>query len=192
MSLQLHAYMQQGALASPAMTTVMLQMARTFSRKRVDAFRYRIQQGSIADMSYRFVELRRDMKNGDITDTKKIREKAVTIDWDLHAWSSDAPSDRQYATVDVREGSPDLYFNGKRHMHESFCHAQIWNSYRTLRIMVNQLLLQNEMQSDGPDIDIRSSALSQVRKMSTEICISTSNFIDSPRKYSLSRLCFSS
>lgn len=180
----LHVYMHQGAVASPAMSSLMLLLSRTFTPNRIEAFRYRFRRGTLADLSYRLVELRSAMNNGDVTDPKDIREKAISIDWDLDAWSSNAPPDRMYATVEASPPSPELHFKGKSQVYESFCHAQVWNNYRTLRILANQLVLQNEVQSVDPDAELYSAALSRIRQMSTETCISTSQFMGSPRKNS--------
>ena len=145
--------------------------------------RKKIQPGPIGDMCFRLLDLRAAIKSGDITDPKAIREAAIEMDGDLEAWRATLQPSWSYATVDAGDALASTYFEGKCHIYSSLWTAQVWNNWRTLRILVNRIFLQNEIRSGAPDSTHESTALSLIHQLSTEICISVSSFIGSPRKH---------
>lgn len=140
---------------------------------------------AMGDMCFRLLNLRAAIKCGDITDPNAIREVAIKMDADLKtlqpSWS--------YVTVDASDTPAGTYFEGKRHIYSNLLTAQAWNSWRTLRIMVNRIIHQNEIRSVAPDSAHKSTALSHIHQFSTEICISAPNFIGSPRKHTSTPKC---
>jgi hypothetical protein len=138
--------------------------------------------GSICEISFRMVNLRAAFQNGEVTDPQVIREAALDIDSDLETWRAGVPLNWRYATIDATEAPVGTCFDGKRHVYPSLWIAEVWNSWRTLRILVNQIIVQNELRSSVPGNAQKSIALSIIHQFSTELCISTTSFMDTPRR----------
>ena len=136
---------------------------------------------SICALSFRIVNLRAAFKTGEMTDPQLIRETALEIDSDLEIWKAGVPHSWRYATVEDPNSDPITCFEGKRHIYPNLWIADAWNNWRSLRILVNQIILQNELRTDMSAIAER--AIETIRHFSTELCISISSFKDSPRKY---------
>ncbi|KAF2798423.1 hypothetical protein K505DRAFT_414363 [Melanomma pulvis-pyrius CBS 109.77] len=140
--------------------------------------------GSICGISFRIVNLMAAVKNGNVTDSVVIREIALQLDSDLMAWKAVVSQNWRYYTIDTSEATSGVeYFEGKRHVYPNLWVVEIWNSWRTLRILVNQIILQNEARTDGGNI----TAPSIIHQLSTDICISASSLKNTPRIVSLIR-----
>jgi len=142
-------------------------------------------RGSICEISFRVVNLRAAFENGEITDPRVIRETALEIDADLETWRAGAPTKWRYSTNLVTDALVGTCFEGKCHVYPNFWVAHVWNNWRTLRILVNQIIVQNELRSSAPDNAQKSIAISIIRQFSTELCTSTSSFIGTSRKNSI-------
>ena len=138
--------------------------------------------GSICEISFRIVNLQAAFRNGEVTDPQVIRETALEIDGDLETWRAGVPRNWRYATIDATEAPVATYFDGKRHVYPNLWIADVWNNWRTLRILVNQIIVQNELRSSVPDNAQKSIALSIIHQFSTELCISTASFTGTPRR----------
>jgi hypothetical protein len=138
--------------------------------------------GSISEISFRIVNLRAALQNGEVTDPRVIREIALEIDGDLETWRAGVPLNWRYATIDATEALVGTCFDGKRHVYPSLWIADVWNNWRALRILVNQIIVQNELRSSVPDNVQKSVALSIIHQFSTELCISTTSFTGTPRR----------
>ena len=136
-------------------------------------------RGSICEISFRVINLRAAFGNGEITDPQAIRRTALEIDTDLETWSAGAPPNWRYSANNV-----DTCFGGKCHVYPNLWVAQAWNNWRSLRIVINQIIMQNEFRSSAPDNEQKSISLSIIRQFSTDLCISASNFAGTPRKHS--------
>ena len=135
---------------------------------------------SICTLSFRIVNLRAAFKTGEMTDQQLIRETALDIDRDLETWKAGVPRTWRYATIEDPNTEPGTSFEGKRHVYPNLWIAEAWNNWRSLRILVNQIILQNELRTDMSDIAER--AVEMIRHFSAELCMSISSFTDSPRK----------
>ena len=138
--------------------------------------------GSICVISFRFVNLLAAIRNGEVTDPHVIRREALDIDVDLNAWRATAPPSWGYATIDAPEAAVGTCFDGKAHVYPSLWIADAWSNWRTLRILVNQIVVQIEAHSTVPDSKQKAAALSVIHRLSTDLCISAPSFADSPRK----------
>src|SRR5215469_5390983 len=134
-------------------------------------------RGSICEISFRLVNLRAAFENGEITDPHVIRETALEIDADLETWRAGAPPNWRYSTNNVTEASVGTCFDGKRHVYPNLWVADGWNNWRSVRIVVNQIIMQNELRSSAPDNEQKSIAVPIIRQFSTDLCISASSFI---------------
>lgn len=79
-----------------------------------------------------------------------------------------------------------LYFRGKSHVYTSAWGAQVWNNWRSLGVLANQIILdhvdQQLLLDEATKDAMRSTAVSFVQNLSTEICISTPALSGTPRK----------
>lgn len=133
---------------------------------------------SICKISFRLVNLRAALRNGEIIDVQIAIETAVGIDEDLVSWRESIPPEWEYTTVD----SPDS-FGGSTHIYPTLWVAEVWKNWRILRILVNQMIGENEASSSEPDDERISRALLVIRRSSMELCIACSNFKGTPRKF---------
>lgn len=132
---------------------------------------------SICEISFRLVNLRAALTAGEITDAQIAVETATGIDSDLVTWRATMPEEWEYTAVD----SPDS-FGGVTHIYPNLWVAEVWKNWRILRILINQMIGENEAGSDKPNEERISQALSVIRQASMELCISCFNFMGTPRK----------
>ncbi len=172
--------MQQDIPAPAAL----LKMTQEFSTSAMGELRRRRKPSPLGDACLRLLELRSLLKCGHgIADFRAIHQVAVEMDREFEFWRETLPSSWNYVIDDVNDNSPGMYFVRKRHIYNSPWTAQVWNNWRTLRILVNKIILENEARSGTVDSAQGSAALSIIHQMSTEICISAPHFVGSPRKY---------
>ena len=137
---------------------------------------------SISEICFRLLDLRARLKKGDIVEPKAIFQAAKQMDSDLEAWTA-LRSDSTYETVKVAHSPPGTYFKGTRHIYTNPMAAQAWNSWRTLRILISRIIIQSTSDSVRPADGDRLKTIALMRSLSTDICVSVSNFIGSPRKH---------
>ena len=142
-----------------------------------------VSPASICEISFRIVNLRAAFKNGEITDPHVIRDIALEIDSDLDTWRAGLPQNWEYATNDATEAPAGTFFDNKCHVYPNLWIAEVWNNWRTLRILVNQIVVQNEFRSSMPDNGQKSLSIIIIQQLSTELCISTASFTGNPRKF---------
>ncbi|RFU24558.1 hypothetical protein B7463_g11781, partial [Scytalidium lignicola] len=177
----MYACMQQDI----AIPQTLLQISHKFATSTLGKHRKPTQAAPLGNVCFRLLYLRAGIKSGDITDPKTILEAAIEMDEELKGWRTTLGPSWYYTTIEAGDTPPGTYFEGKRHIYSNTWTAQVWNSWRTLRISVNQIILQNEIRSDAPNITYKSTALSIIPQLSTEICISASTFMGSPRSPTL-------
>jgi hypothetical protein len=131
---------------------------------------------SISELSYRLVNLRAAFKTGMITDPR-------IIDDDLDAFRAGVPWYWECATLDATDAPTGTFFDGKRHAYPNLWVAEVWNNWRTLRILINQIILQSELRTGMSDQAQRSLEL--IHRFCAELCISVASFAHSPRKFNL-------
>ncbi len=83
--------------------------------------------------------------------------------------------------MDVHDAPDGTYFKGKRHAYGSPLVAQVWNAWRTLRIMANQIISREPCHRTEEAAE-ESAAASVIRRLSAEICVSTPEISASPRE----------
>ncbi|KAJ9144280.1 Fungal specific transcription factor domain-containing protein [Pleurostoma richardsiae] len=192
----LHSCLQRGISVPPAL----METSPIFNAGPIEEYFDLDRPVSIAEPSFRLANLRAAIKKGEITDSVAICEAALQIDRDLDAWSSSVPDEWNYTVVDGEP--PDLYFEGKRHLHKDLWGVHVWNNWRIMRILTNQLILYHGgsevitkvtddgstsllAQLDAPEGSIQAAALARIRELSTDICISSPSIMGSPRAASL-------
>lgn len=139
--------------------------------------------GSISEISFRIVNFKAAIQNGHVTDPDTILQQANQIDEKLVAWKATASHSWMYGTVDSARTPGVPYFEGKCHVYPNLWVAEIWNNWRALRILVNQIILYHIPLTHSIYSLKRANAQSTILTLSTEICISTSSFARTPRKF---------
>lgn len=143
--------------------------------------------GSIAEMSFRVVNLRAATRNGEITDPMSIHRMWKSIDRALSQWKTATPSAWVYVVCTTLTSTNDTY-NGKYHTYPTVSIAEILNNWRTLRIIVNQMILQNAAQLAETDGSSHHEALATISELSDELCASVTGFANTPRKFNPPRM----
>ena len=144
-------------------------------------YRERAQPGPLGSNTLRLLDLREAIRDRDIKDPKKICETALEIDRDLESWTSTLSPDWGYTTANATESPSSDYYDGKLHVYRSHWVAQIWINWRVHRILANQIILQNDTRNSAH----HSGRISLIQNLSTDICISASTLIGSPRRCTL-------
>jgi hypothetical protein len=136
----------------------------------------------ISELCLRYLELRSAARRNAMS-LQDIRAAAVDIDSKLEVWKGDLETSLAYTVVDADKGTRgSSCWAGKRHVYPTIWSAQVWNSWRTLRILVNQLLLSTDLACEDAFSAVQISvSVSVLRQLSTDLCISASCFYDSPR-----------
>ena len=108
---------------------------------------------------------------------------ALTIDTDLAEWVATLPLECKYTTVTLRSKSKD-FLSDYHHSYRDIGTATLWNHYRSIRILVNEIVLDQfihlkELFSPDSAPDILSLYESQIRaskftimKLIYDICAS--------------------
>lgn len=142
-------------------------------------------QGSMCQISFRIVNLSASLHDGEFKDPREILEIALEIERDLEIWRQSGPREWGYITVlDCATAAKDC-FDGKLHIYPSSWAAEAWNNWRILKIYVKHVILEHELRVQVPDQKQVFEAVSVIRQLSIEICMSAFSFHENPRK------CFS-
>lgn len=135
----------------------------------------------LGDINFRLLNLRAEIKKETSDNKRLIYQTAMQIDQELETWRATLAPDMTYGVV--HNISNTTYFKGTRHTYKDLWAVQLWNSWRTMSIQVNQIILQNDIYNGG--LITKNLAESKVRDSCTDICISVPEIIHSPRKYLL-------
>lgn len=180
-SIQVQACLQRGGRVPSALEEVTLDFEGSRLGRRYSSIR----PGSLAKLSFRIVNLRADIKNQHITDPDTICQTALDISTSLQMWAT-MQTERAYIELDMPDDLCSSYFRGKSHMYTSAWGAQVWNNWRSLGILANQIILDfadKQIIIGGALKDAtRSTALSFIQTLSADICISTPALAGTPRK----------
>jgi hypothetical protein len=174
--------MQQHTAVPPALVQATYNFENSAMRQRWR--RHHVASpGSICEISFRIINLYAAFINGEVTDPQVIRETALEIDSDLQTWKAGVSPSWGYTIIDAPEAAASTCFNGKSHVYPNLWIGEVWNNWRALRIWINQIIVRNEVLSSVPGDVQKSTALSVIRQLSTDLCISTSSFMGTPRKF---------
>jgi hypothetical protein len=135
------------------------------------------------EISVRMVNLRAAFRSDESIDSQFVHEKALELDRDLQVWKAGVPLGWIYTTIRAPNATVGRCFSGKSHMYPTLQIADGWNYWRTLRILVNQIIVQNVARLTPPDTNQRSIAISIIRQLSSDICISTASYVNTPRTF---------
>lgn len=174
-----YACLQGGSIPPDAF----IKIRQDFQESTMGKARRQRQPRPMGDMCFRLLDLRRDMKNGELSDSQAILAAASILEDDLLSWADSLPPDCAYDTLNANN-TDTAHFHAKRHVYSNVWMAQLWNHWRSLRILVSRIILHAEDIGGDQNETAISSRTSLIRQLSTDICISTSDLMDKPRKCS--------
>jgi hypothetical protein len=114
-----------------------------------------------------------------------ILEATMGMEAELMLWKEERTPAWNYDTVTAEDAPKGTYFKGKRHLYSDPWIARVLNNWRTLRIQINRITVDNESYMQEPNSTRLSLAASVIQEMSTDICISVHDFQGSARKFTL-------
>ncbi|OAP62849.1 hypothetical protein AYL99_02076 [Fonsecaea erecta] len=136
-----------------------------------------------------FTELRACIQEGSLTDPFEIIENAKAIDAHAALVARGFPSTWAYDVV-VTSREMDGVYKNKYHLYPSHFSAQLWNEVRMTRIALNEIILgyaakarrQDSLDSEMDDLleALRTRCVRVIEQMATEICQSTTEFLQKP------------
>ncbi|KAH7327287.1 hypothetical protein BKA65DRAFT_528232 [Rhexocercosporidium sp. MPI-PUGE-AT-0058] len=96
---------------------------------------------TLSNLAIRYCNLRASMSSfRDYSDPERVISTACTLDNEYDMWARTCPLQYIYQTVTLNERSDDV-FSDHYHVYSSIWIAAIWNNYRSARILVNELIL---------------------------------------------------
>jgi hypothetical protein len=138
---------------------------------------HRLWQNPLEEISIRLCQLRSSIKQGNIDDFEAISQ-ALSIDEALEGWLSDIPAEYSYTKFYDFE-SPDDVFLGCYHVYPETRVAIVWNHYRSLRIITNEVIV-DALNSRGSvsSHDAQRLASEQLfKKLTADVCASVPPFL---------------
>ncbi|KAH8880964.1 hypothetical protein GQ53DRAFT_812943 [Thozetella sp. PMI_491] len=136
-----------------------------------------------SDTCFRLLGFCASFRAGSLTDHGEIHDTAVAFDSGLIAWAAASTNSNvlRYSTIDTRDAPPGTCFRGKRHIYSSPLAAEAWNAWRTMRILTNQVMLENATSSGTLDSAVGSGARDTIQQLSVDVCISAPIFVYTTR-----------
>lgn len=134
-------------------------------------------ENSLEDISIRLCDLRSSIKQGSIDNDEAIR-LAATLDEDLEAWLSKVPEYFSYSKIYDFENPEDVFF-GCYHVYSETRVVSVWNHYRSLRIITNEVIIDAIYSSGNAtshEVQRRSSE-QLLNKLTADICGSVPPFL---------------
>jgi hypothetical protein len=96
---------------------------------------------SLVNLASRYCDLRSSMGSfHDYTDPERIILTACAIDSDYDLWAKTCPIPMIYQNLTMRERSEEV-FSDHYHVYPNLWVATVWNNYRAVRLLINELIL---------------------------------------------------
>ncbi|MCJ1433213.1 hypothetical protein MMC27_002572 [Xylographa pallens] len=133
----------------------------------------------LASIVSRFVNLRASLKNNELVNPTSISFMLANLEADLAKWVEELPAEWAF-TITVSTEDSENIFESQCHVYHSLWVAILWNHYRSIRILVNDLLLSyldllasvpSDDNSGIPPKQQRQS-IGIVSRLATDICYS--------------------
>lgn len=121
-----------------------------------------------------------ETQSGEEARLQGIFAKAQTLDDVLIIWANQRPVGDRYSMHAVQEkeraGTGDRIFDSTVHLYPTIGHAAMWNRYRTIRLIVNDVMLRilsSAARRFDPDTPSLTEAVSlKIRGLADELCAS--------------------
>lgn len=118
---------------------------------------------NLSGLSMKYSDIRTSMSSfKDYTNTETIIPALCALDAEYADWASKCPPQFIYSTVNLTERSEEV-FSDHYHVYTSIWIAKVWNGYRCVRILVNELLvdqLSHLLQRPTSSLPVRNSGTS--------------------------------
>ncbi|KAF2260281.1 hypothetical protein CC78DRAFT_28884 [Lojkania enalia] len=137
---------------------------------------------SIFSTSFRVIDIAATLEGG-----QAVQEAIRDINNELESWKAGLLSHWNYTIMNGEGEVAGDQYSGMVHSYPSLWIAEAWNNWRILRIMVNQLILQNEVPQNPGYSERIATAISVIQEMCSDICISVPSFGNTQRILSLIR-----
>lgn len=134
-----------------------------------------------SDLMIEFASLRQEIMEGRLSDNEAIAT-LVTLDAKFITLARSVPPTWQYATVRVDEKSMHHY-DFFHHVHPAEHIAQMWNTLRLTRILLNELIcsqylgIQRGLQQGSEAFAIWQRSVAIIKEMALDICASLPQFL---------------
>ncbi|KAK3692428.1 hypothetical protein B0T22DRAFT_13561 [Podospora appendiculata] len=94
----------------------------------------------ITPLMFQVLQVRCDIKSGELTDPEIIVGRLLSIEEEFEKLVSQLPPSWQYRTFRVTRPHPAI-LGGTYHIYDSISHATVWNSIRTIRILILETIM---------------------------------------------------
>lgn len=134
----------------------------------------------IAPFAARIANIRAAHRTGLMTDDGTIVNQCLDLDGELERWAAEPMQKCAYITLNTMAPSENV-FQGRYHVYQDSWSAHLWNSYRCIRIIVNQTLRDHLSRASSAPIAHSTRAEYQkndqkcrdvIREISEDICSS--------------------
>ncbi|CAG8930110.1 unnamed protein product [Penicillium salamii] len=136
----------------------------------------------LSQIAFQFCELRADIDTAIVTDCSMVLKRALDIDLQLEHLIANLSPSFSYTTVlcpkDTlfRVGRGNImHHNGRYHIYQSIEACRLWNNYRLIRILVNELILSQLQPSGAPIFGTRyqTDLITQLmEQLAIDVCYS--------------------
>jgi hypothetical protein len=135
-------------------------------------------ENTLKAIAMRLCSLRAAIKTCVLTDYVAVIAEAWSIDGDLANWSRLLPIEYAYTILPCLERASGT-ITGEYHVYTDTRIANIWNTYRCLRILANEVILDQFMKNGRADFDCNQEFLSKylMDLLFTEVCCSVPPFL---------------
>ncbi|KAL8785495.1 MAG: hypothetical protein Q9213_003321 [Squamulea squamosa] len=137
-----------------------------------------------SDLVIEFASLRQDIMKGILTDNEATIA-LIELDAKFVTLGMQVPPDWQYATVRV-DAKSNHHYESFHHIHPAEHIAQMWNTLRLTRILLNEIICSKCLDTQGrpkpnPQFQtIHKRATGAIKEMAIDICASLPQYIDDP------------
>ncbi|KAF7923504.1 hypothetical protein EAE99_006763 [Botrytis elliptica] len=135
---------------------------------------------AVVEIAIRFINLHASIRAKAFTNLVEIVSALASLDGELEQWEANLPLDWNF-TVRSRDLPDGSSFNGKCHEYCDVWISRMFNHYRWMRILLNELLLKhlNRMTYlTSEHLVQKMKALKIINRMATDICTSISSYFD--------------
>lgn len=135
---------------------------------------------AVVEIVIRFIDLHASIRTKAFTDPVKIVSAVAFLDGELERWEANLPLDWKFTvrSKDLPDGSS---FDGKCHEYCDVWISRMFNHYRWMRILLNELFLEHLNRITyltSEHLVQKMKALETINRMATDICTSISSYFD--------------
>ena len=131
---------------------------------------------ALAELSIRYCNLRASMASfDDFSEPERIISAAIELNSDFELWAKTSPLQFVYETVTLKERHEEV-FSDHYLVYTSVWIASLWNNYRCLRVLLNELIMHQLRYIVGTDVGAYTEWQNPL-SIETQLSISKSNLL---------------